>query len=35
MYIMIGLSKDMTPIDFEFTRSKVKVTWSLSNNGFH
>jgi len=23
----IDLGQDMTPIDFEFTRSKVKVTW--------
>jgi len=25
-YVPIGLSKDKTPIDFEFTRSKGKVT---------
>ena len=26
-HMLIGLGKDMFPIDFEFTRSKVKVTW--------
>ena len=25
-HLQIGLGKDMTPIDFEFTRSNVKVT---------
>jgi len=28
-HMLIGLSEDKTPIDFGFTRSKVKVTWSL------
>jgi len=26
-HMLIGLGKDMTPIDFGFTRSNVKVTW--------